>query len=304
MTFSPEAVRAGYTACRRVARQSGSNFYASFFFLPADKRRAMDALYAFMRQTDDLADNSRPLAERRQSLAQWRAQLSAALDAEDSLPDRDSKEDRLAAALLPAVADCVRRFQIPVEHLTAVIDGVEMDLDGRRYETFDELAEYCRRVASAVGLACIHIWGFRDPAAIEPARQCGLALQLTNILRDLKEDCRDGRVYLPLEDFRHCGYSVDDLAAGVADERFVRLVRLEIDRAKSLYRAGAELVRWLDPDGRRMFAVMVGVYHRLLEKIDRDPAALLARRIRVSGWEKLRIAARCSLWPPRKVALP
>jgi len=159
-------------------------------------------------------------------------------------------------------------------------------------------------VASAVGLACIHIWGFRDPAAVEPARQCGLALQLTNILRDLKEDCREGRVYLPMEDFRRFGYSVDELAAGVADERFVRLARFEIDRTRSLYRGGAELTRWLDPDGRRAFGVMIDVYRRLLEKIDRDPAAILARRIRVGSWEKLRIAVRWAVWPPRQVALP
>ena len=115
-----------------------------------------------------------------------------------------------------------------------MIDGVEMDLTPRRYETFDELERYCERVASAVGLACIHIWGFRGPEAFEPARQAGVALQLTNILRDLKEDAAAGRVYLPLADLRRCGYSVDELLAGVANDAFLRLMRFEIERAEAV----------------------------------------------------------------------
>ena len=137
------------------------------------------------------------------------------------------------SAFLPALADTVRRYRIPPEHLYAVIDGVEMDLDSRRYETFEELQPYCERVASAVGLACIHVWGFRGPGAFEPARNAGIALQLTNVLRDLKEDAAAGRVYLPLNDLRDCGYSVDDLMAGVDDERFRRLMAIEVARPSS-----------------------------------------------------------------------
>ena len=302
MNDSPNAIRAAYAACRRLARRSHSNFYATFLFLPARKRRAMDALYAFMRRTDDLADNDQPVADRRRSLAEWRARLSAALgderDGSDFRPNENGTAPFPATApaplgdqILPAVADTVRCFCIPHEHLHAAIDGVEMDLDPRPYETFGELSEYCHRVASAVGLACIHIWGFDDPTAIGLARQCGLAFQLTNILRDLKEDAADGRVYLPLEDFRRVDYGPDELAAGVTDQRFVRLVRLECNRAESLYQNGARLIGHLEPDARRAFGMMLDVYHRLLTKIRRDPTELLVRRIRVSRWEKFYIAA-------------
>ena len=136
-----------------------------------------------------------------------------------------------ASFLLFSLADAVQCFRIPPEHLFAAIDGVEMDLDGNRYETFEQLERYCERVASAVGLACIHIWGFDGQEALEPARRVGLALQLTNILRDVKEDAARGRVYLPLEDLRTCGYAVEDLRANITNDAFFRLMRLEIERA-------------------------------------------------------------------------
>ena len=205
----------------------------------------MEALYAFMRHTDDLADDLAPDRPRRDALAAWRAELEHALGGGGQRTRRDAGDNRVS---LPALADAVRRFGIPHEQLRAVIDGVEMDLDRHRYETFDELQQYCQRVASAVGLACIHVWGFRGPEAFEPARKAGIALQVTNILRDLKEDAAAGRVYLPLEDLRDCGYSVEDLLAGVVNEPFFRLMRLEIDRAEQFYRDGAELMDWLEPE--------------------------------------------------------
>ena len=166
-------------------------------------------------------------------------------------------------------------FQIPPEHLFAVLDGVEMDLDRRRYETFDELRQYCDRVASAVGLCCIHIWGFRGPEAFAPARQAGIALQLTNILRDLKEDAAAGRVYLPIEDLRQCGYSADDLLAGVADQRFRRLMAMEVARAERFYAEGAELLDWLAPPGRRMFGLLMATYRALLRRDCAAPGGCL-----------------------------
>ncbi len=176
-----------------------------------------------------------------------------------------------------------------------MIDGVEMDLTPRRYETFDELERYCERVASAVGLACIHIWGFRGPEAFEPARQAGVALQLTNILRDLKEDAAAGRVYLPLADLRQCGYAEKDLLAGTANERFFDLMRLEIERAKQFYRGAAGLRDWLEPDGRRIFGLMTATYRRLLQQIERRPADVLRRRVRLGSMTKLRLFARWML---------
>jgi len=312
MDRTQHAIRASYASCRRMARRAGSNFYPCFLLLGRPKRRAMDALYAFMRHSDDLVDNPQPLASRRDALARWRTLLETALAGDRNLPDPPEPQhdrlqrpyDRPGEALLPALVDTVRRFQIPAEHLHAVLDGVEMDLAVGRYETFDDLVAYCERVASAVGLACIHVWGFRGEEALPYARACGIAFQVTNILRDLREDARRGRIYLPLEDLRLCSYSPEDLARGVADERFLRVMELEIDRVDRLYREGAELFQWLEPDGRRVFGMMMTVYHRLFQRIRRRPGDVLLGRVRLGRAEKLRIAARWLLLPPRRAALP
>jgi phytoene synthase len=205
--------------------------------------------------------------------------------------------------LLPAVVDAVRRFHVPPEHLRAAIDGVEMDLRRAKYETFDDLREYCLRVASAVGLACIHIWGFSGREAIGPAEECGIALQLTNILRDLREDAEAERVYLPEEDLRACGLGREELLCGVADRRFDQLMELEIARAEGYYQRGSRLIDYLEPGGRRVFGVMMATYRSLLARIKRHPRAVLARRIRLTRGEKLRIVARWALLPPKAAAL-
>jgi 15-cis-phytoene synthase len=305
MSPSPAAVQRSYDFCRRVSRRAGSSFYAGFCLLPREKRRAMHALYAWMRHTDDLAD--RPVScqavldcRRREALAAWRASVERALAGD--FPVAAAEQTRPPGErLLPALADTVARFHVPHEHLLAVIDGVEMDLDRRRYETFDDLRPYCERVASAVGLACIHIWGFCSPAAMRPARSAGIALQLTNILRDVREDLRADRVYLPLADLRLCGYSVDDLRAGRDDEPFRRLMALEIARTEAFYRDGLELMGYLERDGRRIFGFMISAYHELLLRIARRPAEVLCRHVRL-GWPKrLQLAARWALLPPRRL---
>ena len=289
-----------YAFCRATAKASSSNFYPCFVLLSREKRRAMEALYAFMRHTDDLGDNPQPADARGEALRRWRSSLDRTLRGETL----DISDPTAGENLLPAMADTLRQFRIPVEHLYAVIEGVEMDLRPRRYETFEELTEYCRRVASAVGLACIHIWGFDGPTAIEPAEKCGLALQLTNILRDLREDALMGRVYLPLEDLRRSDYSIEALQRGEVNEGFRRLIALETARARQLYHEGCDLLDHLDPSGRRIFGMMMTVYYRLLQKIERADDRLFAQRLRLTRWEKLRIAARWLLLPPRRTALP
>ncbi len=239
----------------------------------------MHALYAFMRHSDDLADDPhRPGNSPRELLRQWRDALETALSGVGVSGDELLGEvDPCGRAILPAVVQTVREFQIPPESLLAVLDGVEMDLEPRVYATFDELAVYCERVASAVGLACIHIWGFsfcgicranhgagKDRDFHGPSRSAGLALQLTNILRDLREDARRGRVYLPLEDISACGYSAEELQNGVVNRPFLRLMEMEIDRAEQFYREAAELPRWLHKDGHRIFGLMMETYHALL----------------------------------------
>ena len=311
MAHTRDAIETSYAFCRQVSRRAGSSFHAGFLLLPKEKRRAMEALYAFMRHTDDLADEGSGFrvqgsetpnlqiskSPNQDAMAAWRAALEQALTTTGSAVQLPPQHTALPpSAILPALADTVRRFNIPREYLLAVIDGVEMDLTPRRYETFDELERYCERVASAVGLACIHIWGFRRPEAFEPARQAGVALQLTNILRDLKEDAAAGRVYLPLADLRQCGYSEEELLAGTANDAFLRLMRFEIQRAEQFYRVAAGLGEWLEPDGRRIFGLMTATYRRLLRKIERRPADVLRRRVRLGSFTRLRLFARWMLF--------
>jgi 15-cis-phytoene synthase len=275
-----KGLRDSYAHCRRIARRSASSFYYSFLLLPKPKRMAMCALYAFLRRTDDLGDSSDSPADRRIALEAWRGSLVRSMQGEYDDP------------LLPALSDTIHTFDVPRAHLEAVIDGVEMDLEPRAYETFAQLEQYCHRVASAVGLACLRIWGSTGPGADEPARRCGLAFQLTNILRDLKEDVARNRIYLPREDLERFGYTADDLRAGVRDERFRRLMRFEIERAETFYAEGAELERSLTGDGRRIFGSMVAVYRALLDEIKRLDGDVLSRRVQLSSWKKMRIATR------------
>lgn len=294
-------VAASYRFCRQMARQSRSSFCASFLLLPPAKRRAMYALYAFMRHTDDLGDSEFSAKVRAESLARWRRRLALALDGQPELAGAEEPSEGRGTLLLPALTDTVARYGIPPEHLVAVIEGQEMDLEPARYETFRDLTVYCQKVASAVGLACLHVWGYRDQAALEPARKCGIAFQLTNILRDLEEDLGRGRLYLPLEDLRACDYSPEDLFDRRVDDRFLRLVTLEVERTRALYAEAAELARWLEPEGRRIFGMMTAVYRRLLEKVERRGRQLLERRVRLGRWETLGIGLRWFLLPlPRE----
>lgn len=267
-----------YALCGRVARRAAKNFYYSFLLLPRAQRRAMCALYAFLRRTDDLGDNDSAVDVRRAALLRWRESLERAL--------RGTFDD----PLLPALADTVARYDISPAHLQAVIDGVEMDLVNTSYATFDELEVYCERVASAVGLACVRIWGCRDPRADEPARQCGIALQLTNILRDVHEDLRYGRVYLPQEDLLRYEYPIEALRRGERDGRFRALMRFEVERAEGYYERGAALARYLEGDSRAIFWTMISTYRALLDEIKRRDGDVLSSRVRLTAWRKWRIA--------------
>lgn len=261
-----------------LARRSGSNFYYSFLFLPRRKREAMYALYAFCRTVDDAVDQGAgTVSEQRRSLADWRAELGRAYEGHPTQP------------IAVHLAQIVRTFPIQRQHLEAILDGVEMDIDKRRYATFEELFEYCYRVAAAVGLACIEIFGYIDPRARDYALNLGVALQLTNILRDLRADAERGRIYLPLDELRRFGYREEDLLQGRYTQAYLELMRFQADRTHAYYRAArAALPR---VDRRRLLAaeIMGAIYHALLEAIE-------ARRFRVFG-ERVRLSA------PRKLAL-
>lgn len=304
MSRSADVTEASYAACRRVSRRARSNFYAGLLLLSGAKRRAMDALYAFARLTDDIADSAAPLDQRRRQLSQWQQAVEGAF-AKTGGPDQtgnNAAEDcPESCAVLPAVVDAAERFAIPSGHFRAMIDGAAMDLDKNRYETFDALEGYCRRVASSVGLACVHIWGFRSDAVFEPATKCGIALQLTNILRDVKEDLARGRVYLPQEDLREHRYTEADLRSAVADSRFAHLMAGQIDRAERYYCEGMTVLHWLEPGGQRVCGMMIERYRCLLRAIARRPEVVLHRRIALGPVTKAGLALRWFLSGRRRL---
>jgi 15-cis-phytoene synthase len=267
-----------YDFCERLARREAGNFYHAFRLLPRPQRRAMCALYAYMRVADDLSDGPEPIPEKRALLDAWRQQLDLAL------------AGRYSHRLHPAFDHTVRTCGIPRQYLVAVLDGVCMDLEPVRYDTFADLYPYCYRVASAVGLACIHIWGFERPEAKVPAEAAGIAFQLTNILRDLAEDAARGRVYLPREDLERFGYTEDRLRQGVRDEPFRRLMQFEAERARSYYEAARPLVPLLKPPGRAVFLVMARTYRALLEAIVKRDYDVFSGRVRLSRWHKMWLA--------------
>lgn len=273
-------LEASHVACRRLTRRAAGNFFVSFLGLSRQRFRAMCALYAFLRLTDDIGDEPGwSLAEREQRLSCWREQLRIALRGVD-IPVVEPFD------VFPALVDAVSGFSIPEEELQAVVDGIAMDLQPRIYPTFDDLRVYCDRVAGAVGRCCLHIWGFHDPAALETAADCGLALQLTNILRDLGEDAAMGRVYLPQEDLARFGVSVDDLVAGRVDDRFRELMRFEVSRTREHYIASEDLFAQIDQPGRPVLRAMIRIYSGLLDRIERVDYDVFGRTIRVATWRK------------------
>lgn len=268
--------------CRGVARQARSSFPLAFRVLPPAKRDAMTALYAFFRLTDDLADEPGEPGQQRAALTTWRAQLDSAL------------QGKLTHPVHSALVQAVEQFKIPTQYLHDVIDGVERDLDPQPFHTFPELRRYCYQVASAVGLACVHVWGFRGDVQ-DPAEAAGIAFQLTNILRDLGEDRSQGRVYLPTEDLIRFQSPPETWKAG--DKAFTELMQFQVSRARQFYQQAETLTNFLTADGRAVYRVMLGVYGRLLDAIERRGYDVFRERVRVSASAKAYLIL--SAWPTR-----
>jgi 15-cis-phytoene synthase len=269
-----------YAYCDRLARREAGNFYNGFRVLPRPQRLATCALYAFLRIADDLSDGPQEAGQKRALLAGWREGLDRALHGEH------------VHRVFPALQHAVRTYEIPREYLDAALDGVEMDLAPVRVQTFDELRRYCYRVASAVGLACLHVWGFTDERAKVHGEDAGLAFQLTNILRDLGEDAARGRVYLPADELERFGYDPARLGRGERDERFRALMRFQVERARAYYESSWQLVPLLEPAGRAVFLVMARTYRGLLDQIERRDYDVFSSRVRLSSWRKLLLALR------------
>jgi len=274
-----DAVRAGYEACRAAVRASGSSFLPAFRLLPQDRRDALCAVYAFCRHVDDIADGDEANGgDPGHLLARWRGELDEVYGGSPTRP------------ISVALADAARRFALPKGLFLEVLAGVEMDLSRSRYETIDELEQYCYRVASAVGLLCIEIFGYANPSARDYARDLGLAFQLTNILRDVAEDAERGRIYLPREDLVRFGVREEDLLAGRYSARLAALMAFECGRARAYYlRARGALA---SEDRRSLGAaeVMRLIYERLLDRIESRNFDVFATRITLPSYEKLTLA--------------
>ena len=276
--LAPVSLEASYQHCRRVARERAKNFYYSFLLLEKPQRDGMCAIYAFMRECDDLSDD--PAATDKTKLAGaialWRVQLDAALQGRFS-----------GAPVWPAFHDTVQRYKIPHRFFHEMVEGITSDLQPRRMQTFDELYRYCYQVASVVGLTVIHIFGFQSTRALLLAEKCGVAFQLTNILRDVREDAAMGRVYLPAEDLARFRVPVEQLETGREDENFRELMRFEAGRAREYYRASAPLLEMIAPKSRRSLWALREIYLTLLGKLEAAQFAVLQRRIQVSTGGKM-----------------
>jgi 15-cis-phytoene synthase len=298
--LTTEDLAAAYAICRRIAKREAKNFYYAFRVLPEAKSDAMCAIYAFMRRADDISDDeSMPIPERREVMAGWLADWR-----------RSGTESSLDPVFV-AVRDTQRQFQISDELLEQLVRGTTMDLEEslpgivpvaamgstfQVYERFDDLYRYCYLVASVVGLACIRIFGYSDSRAELLAEKTGVAFQLTNILRDVKEDAERGRIYLPLEDLAQTGVEVEQLvrtAQGSLEPKTAQpLLTLVGGRASEFYRAAEELIPLLDRDSQAAMWVLVTIYHGLLERIEAHDFDVFTERVSVPTAQKLLILAR------------
>jgi squalene synthase HpnC len=287
-----------YEACQLIARASHSNFYYAFYLLPKPKRNSLAALYAFNRLVDDVADEAADLPAKQRGLARWRAELDEAVTGVDQCFDGTAamtladSPPNASLAILPALADTLERYKIPTRYLHDLISGAEMDLTIHSYATFERLKEYCYRVAGTVGLTCTHVFGFKDPRAVDLAEKLGLAFQLTNIIRDVHEDYAVGRVYLPEEDLVRYNVTASDFARSEATLGVRELLRFEADRAWENYQAGAALLNLIDADSRATLWLLVHTYNALLARIESLDFAVFGERVRLTKAEKMLFIAK------------
>ena len=278
--------------CTALAKRSGSNFYYSFFFLPQDRRDAMHAVYAFCREVDSVVDEPESGSNPHDRLARWREELASLYRTERSTV---ASPVEALSPVMTCLGGHIRRLGIPREYFDDIIAGVAMDLTIKRYATFRDLYQYCYRVASAVGLVCLKIFGARAPEAQTYATNLGIAFQLTNILRDLKTDGARGRIYLPMEDLTRFGYSEQDLLAGAYSPAFVNLMEFECRRAEEYYRAAEAALPEADRRALVPAEIMRAIYHTILERIEACRYRVFSRRITLSPPHRLAVALKAWL---------
>jgi 15-cis-phytoene synthase len=290
-------VAAAYRHCEEITWSQARNFSYGIRLLPPDKRRALAAVYAFARRIDDIGDGTMLAADKLAALAAARAGIMAVAGGSAPATSGTPGSESAGAgdAVLVALADAGRRFPIPLEAFGELIDGCEADVRGTSYTTFEDLRIYCRCVAGSIGRLSLGVFGTRDVATAAPlADALGVALQLTNILRDIREDYRDGRIYLPDEDFKRFGTELRPDGSGwpAADPKLVDLVVFETERARDWYARGLRLMPMLDRRSAACTGAMAGIYYRLLQSIAAAPELVLQRRVSLSPGQKAMVAVR------------
>ncbi|MCC6208951.1 MAG: presqualene diphosphate synthase HpnD [Gammaproteobacteria bacterium] len=264
--------------CQQKAARSGSSFYYGFLFLPPAQRQAITALYAFCREVDDVVDDNLDPLVARTKLAWWREEIGRLFAGSPQHP------------VTRALAESIQRYNLPAEHFLEVIDGMEMDLDHDSYESFKDLSLYCHRVASMVGLMSAEIFGYTDRATLKYAHNLGMAFQLTNILRDVREDGLRGRVYIPLDELRRFGISPGEIMGNQTSDRIRDLLRFQADRARSYYRKAFELLPAADRYTQRGGLAMAAIYLETLKEIAADNYNVLEHRVSLTPIRKLWLA--------------
>ena len=272
-------VEIGYQESRDITRREAKNFYYAFLTLPQERRRAIYVAYAFCRYFDYAVDTAESVDQKMATLESLHASLN------------DAYTGRTSDPLFLALADVADRHDIPEEYFKQVIHGVESDLTKVRYQDFEELRSYCYQVASVVGLICLQIFGYKDDSAREHAIDLGLAMQLTNIARDIQEDLGLGRIYLPQDEIARFGYSEEALEAGIVNESFIDLMRFQAQRARGYFDSGFKLLPYLSPRSRACPAVMGQLYSKVLQRIEEAEFDVFQHRISLSKTEKLRVTA-------------
>jgi phytoene synthase len=273
------ALDLAYEECRSITRREAKNFYYAFLTLPGSRRKAIYVAYAFCRHCDDSVDRVASSQEKLSALRVLRQKLD------------DAYAGRATEAVFLALADAAERYDIPLEYFREVISGVESDLVKNRYDDFEQLRRYCYQVASAVGLICLQIFGYKDAAAKVHAADLGLAMQLTNIARDVREDLEFDRIYLPQDEIRRFGYSEAELRAGVVNDSFTQLMRFQTQRAKQYFRSGFQLLPYLSRSSRACPAVLGQLYQKVLERIEDADYDVLHHRVSLSTRQKVRVTA-------------
>jgi phytoene synthase len=276
--------------CTALTKHSGSNFYYSFLFLPKERREAMYAVYAFCREVDSMVDDPLAGLDPRGRLASRRAELAAVY--ENGRCSERAAGDRATSPVIICLAKHIHRFSIPQVYFEDIISGVEMDLTVTRYQTFEDLATYCYRVASAVGLVCLRIFGTVRPESERYAINLGLAFQLTNILRDIKSDGARGRIYLPLEDLKRFQVTEQTILKGIYSSDFKRLMEFECKRARDYYGLAEAALTGTDRPLLLPAEIMKAVYRRILERIEAAQYQVFRERISISSAHRMAIALR------------